>query len=162
MTVSIGGTDYDSYADVAFADTFLAADIRHATKWAAASADNKGRCLVGATRGLQRLGWKDGDPPGFDNVATKVQEATALYAAAILEKPKLAGQTSTGSNIKKVKAGPAEVEFFSQDDSQNLPVPADVWAVMVESELLSDAGTTVDIPIYTGGDQETHFTLDDD
>jgi DnaT-like ssDNA binding protein len=55
LDVTPGGPNADSYLSVADADAFAASDLgRQATKWAAASPDEKERALKRATRDLDR------------------------------------------------------------------------------------------------------------
>lgn len=131
--VTIGGNQYDVYADVAFADEYLAADaVRYATWAALTTAGDKERLLVSATRLLQRQTWKAGTPPDVADPPLVVKEATALLAADIALKPTVSDNGSTASNVKVVGAGSARVEFFSPVEGRALP-PA---AFALLSELL--------------------------
>jgi hypothetical protein len=118
--ITIAGNTYGSYASVAEADEYLAADLPRYAAWAALSADMKGRALVTATRYLLGLAWVGGIPD-LDTPPAAVVEATALFAADIAAKPALANDASTGSNVKRVKGGEAEVEFFRPTTGAALP-----------------------------------------
>lgn len=160
--VTINATDYDVYADVAYADAYLAADIARATAWAALSAgDTKKQALVSATRTLQRMtGWVDGMAPEIDSAITAVQDATSVLAADMAAKPKLSKSAGTSSNIKRTKAGSAEVEFFRQSDDTTLPIPEDAFNILLAAGLVT-APSAGDDPYYSGGDVETRFTYDE-
>lgn len=119
-TITISGNDYSSYASVAEADAYLAADVARYAAWAALDTDDKGRALVTASRYLYALDWVDG-PPSYDTPPSAVVEATALFAADIAAKPSLGNDASTGSNVKRVKGGEAEVEFFRPTAGAALP-----------------------------------------
>lgn len=118
--VTIGASDYSAFASVEQADEYLAADMTRYADWAALSADNKGRALVTASRYLAGLDWVDG-VPSYEAPPTALTEATALFAADIAVKPSLGNDASTGSNVKKVKGGEAEVEFFRPTLGAALP-----------------------------------------
>lgn len=133
-TVTIGTTDYPSFASLAYADNLLAADAVRATAWALRNDDAKGRGLVTATRILLGLGWC-GDPPTVDDAPDIVQQVTSMLAADGLSK------TSTFSNpsgalpqgVKIAKAGSASVEFFGAFETQFItttPIPADLWNML--------------------------------
>jgi hypothetical protein len=123
-TVDIGSETYDVYADVDFADIYLAADALRAALWASLTVTgDKERDLVSATRLLQRLRWKDG-VPDITAPPLVVQQAAALLAADIAAQPKLGDSGSTSSNIKAVGAGSARVEFFHPVAGSPLPSAA--------------------------------------
>lgn len=122
-TVTLNGVDYPVYADVAFADEYLAADVARAALWSALTADDKKRGLVTSTRLLQRQSWRAG-VPSLDDPLLVVQQAASLLAADIAVKPALGDSASTGSNVKAVGAGSAKVEFFRPTAGAVLPSAA--------------------------------------
>lgn len=133
VDVVIGAAVYDGYADQSTADAFLAADFARATAWAALTNDQKGQALVSATRRLDRLKWLgektsavqplqwprtgtvdcDGVAVPDSTVPIAIIHATILLAADITAKSSLEDDTSTATNIKRVRAGRVEIEFFS-------------------------------------------------
>lgn len=119
-TITISAVEYQSFASVAEADSYLAADMSRYAAWALLTADNKGRALITASRYLATLDWLDG-VPSYDTPPAVVVEATALFAADIAAKPSLGNDASTGSNVKRVKGGEAEVEFFRPTSGSALP-----------------------------------------
>lgn len=119
-TITINAVDYSSFASVAEADAYLAADVSRYAAWAALDADQKGRALVTASRYLAALDWVDG-VPSYDTPPSVLVEATSLFAADIAAKPALGNDASTGSNVKRVKGGEAEVEFFRPTAGAALP-----------------------------------------
>lgn len=147
MIVSIGGTDYDSFQTVAGADAYLAADISRATAWALLNDDTKGRALVSATRQLLGLPWCDATPDPTVDQAEPVPSVTAMLAADLAAKPKLFADASANSNIKRAKAGSAEIEFFSPVDGQP-PLPLSLWNTLLSAGLvclgLGDTDVTLD------------------
>lgn len=122
--VQINGNNYDVYADVAFADEYLAGDMVRDATWSALDAGVKPKALVSATRLLLRLDWRAGQPPAYDDVPLEVQQATAMLAADIALKPTLGDNAASGSNIKAVGAGSARVEFFAPVTGAVLPSAA--------------------------------------
>jgi hypothetical protein len=159
--LDIASETYEVYADVEFADIFLAADVRRAASWAALADDEdaKGRGLVSGTRALQRLvGWTDG-VPSITTPPLAVQQATAMLAADMLSDPDLGDTPGTASNIKRVRGGPAEVEFFRALEGR--PLPAGVWDLLASAGLLGSAADPGAGGAYVGGIRSrSHF--DDD
>lgn len=119
-TITINTVDYSSFASVAEADEYLAVDVSRYAAWAALDTDEKGRALITASRYLASLEWVDG-VPSYDTPPAAVVEATSLFAADIAAKPALGNDASTGSNVKRVKGGEAEVEFFRPTSGAALP-----------------------------------------
>lgn len=132
-SITIGAASYSSFASVAEADEYLAADVQRYAGWAALDADAKARALVTASRYLAALDWADG-VPSYDTPPAAVVEATALFAADIAAKPSLGSDASTGSNVKRVKGGSAEVEFFRPSAGAVLPA----WLLRLLGPLLGN------------------------
>lgn len=138
-TVTIGGTEYDSYRTVAQADEYLAADFT-ATAWRAETdEDAKARALVTATRLLDRQVWPgektDEDQDHVwprtgvsgvedDEEPQAVLDACCLLAKYIHEGSSVETSVSTASNVRRIKAGSVEQEyFFPQGNGTRLPLP---------------------------------------
>lgn len=144
MTISVltvGGNNYTAYAALAEADERLAADpVRKAT-WEALSADDKKIRLVAATRRLDHFSWAgekaggsvqelafprknmthpDGTAVPDNDVPKAVEIATILLAGSIAITAADADIGTSGSNEKRLKAGPAEIEFFRPVDGKAL------------------------------------------
>ncbi len=130
-TITINSTDYTAYASVSEADDYLAVDPTRSVAWNALSDDDKGRNLVAATRRLDLLKYSGekadpdqvnewprtgatcaGEPVTSTDVPTQIEQATSLIAGSIALTPTQANAGTSGSNIKIVRAGSAEVEFF--------------------------------------------------
>lgn len=154
-TVTIGGTDYDTYATVAEADEYLAADFT-ATAWRAETdEDQKSRALVTATRLLDRqtwpgekadefqpLAWPRTGVTGYDDyeVPQAVIDACCLLAKYIHEGSTLETSPTTANNTKRLKAGSAEIEyFFPLSNGTRLPLPV----MELLAGLLGAAGSSV-------------------
>lgn len=145
-TVTIGGNPYNVYGDETEADLFMAADIELAAGWTALTGDQKPQGLVSATRLIDRQDWLgaiavDGQPlewprtgltdkNGTEVVSASlpqfVENACIILAAMLAAKSTLQASASTGSNVKRVKAGPAEVEFFNSTLTSGAIFPARV------------------------------------
>ncbi len=108
-TVTIGGNDYTTIADVAAADLYLAASALYAASWAALTTDAKGQALVGSTRRFDRLNWIDDPAPITEQ---DVIDASIILAAQISIDASVSTGEGTGSNLKVAGAGSAKVEFF--------------------------------------------------
>lgn len=163
--VDVTGEEYGSYTTLDNADLYLAADAARAVVWATRTENEKGRGLVSATRTLQRLSWAAGSPPAIDVAPVAVQDATAMLAADILTSPELAGGASAGaSNVKRAKAGSAEVEFFRPVAGTILPL--DILSLL--GVLLGNSGgTSVSLFGIVGGNDfgsrfdDTDYTIVD-
>lgn len=112
-TVTISGSNFTTYADVAEADTYMLGSLSFAT-WNAASTDEKGRYLVSATRLLDNQAWL----PAYDTFAERevVQnivdasiEIAALFATG--DTSIYGAEVGTGQT-KRTKADVVEVEYF--------------------------------------------------
>lgn len=137
--VEIGFEPYDSFSTIEDADLFLAADVVRAPGWAAllGQDDAKGRGLVSATRMMLALPWcVDPVPAPTDLViAAEIVEVTAMLAADLLAKPQLFRDASGNSNVKSVKAGSAQVEFFAPVSGGPV-IPIDLWNRLVRAGLV--------------------------
>lgn len=118
--LTIGSGSYLSFAEIEEANEYLAADLSRASSWAALTGDTPAQALVTASRYLASLDWVNG-VPDYNSPPTAVVEATSLFAADIAAKPSLGNDASTSSNVKRVKGGEAEVEFFRPTAGAALP-----------------------------------------
>lgn len=137
-TVSIGANTYSVYAltanAVADANEYMAARLG-ASAWTSASSNEKKQSLVSAVRFIDRavnwsgvqsdivtpqpLQWPR-DGANCDGVSVTDGTVPDNFAAAefemaliLLNDATVQNDSGTGSNIKRVKAGSAEVEFFT-------------------------------------------------
>lgn len=135
--VDVGAEEYDSYADLDFADVFLGGDVLRAGPWALRNEDARGRGLASATRMMLQLPWPDA-PPSLNEPPPVVQEVTAMLAADLLAKPRLFSDASGDSNVKLAKAGSAQVEFF-RPVQNGPPMPKALWMMLVHAGLIGSA-----------------------
>jgi hypothetical protein len=158
--IDIGAGSYPAWADQDFADEYLAADISRAAAWALLGTDAKGRALVSAARLIARLNWLAGAAPDYESAPAPIAEANAVLAADLAADPGLSGSLGQESNIKRVKAGSAEVEFRPGGAGQSvLPLPSEAWALIAGTGLVSAPGGG-DEPFYSGGDFPSRFRPD--
>lgn len=138
-TVTIGAQDFEVYISVAEAETLLVPEIRLYPIWTAASADQKARGLVGATRWMNRQQYvgqatTDNEWPrtGVTDSLGKawpdspiplgIRLANASLAALLIEDNSASEKSSDGVKTKYVKAGSVEVEFFAEaQDGMKFP-----------------------------------------
>jgi hypothetical protein len=151
--VDIGSDTYQAFADLEFADLYLAADVARSAAWALKNDDAKGRGLVSATRTMLSLPWCAAVPDPADVQVSPIPEVTAMLAADLLAKPRLFADASGNSNVKSAKAGSAQVEFFSPVDG-GPPIPTALWTMLLNAGLVCLGSVTDssvnDGPIITG------------
>lgn len=159
-TITIETVDYISYASLVEANRLLNTDPTREAAWEALSDDQKGKNLVAATRRLDLLNWagqKTGGDATQDNawprtgvtypdgtavpdsiVPRAVENATILLAGSITLSAANANAGTAGSNIERVRAGSAEVQFFRPTIPG--PVLQDETAFQLVAPFLSGAG----------------------
>jgi len=176
-TITIGAVDYVANASVAEADAYLAVDATRAETWVALTADQKGAKLVQGTRRMNLLAWK-GEKTGGDTqvdawprtgvtyasgnsvstteVPQGVEDATILLAGSIALDAEVGDSGSSGTNVKRVKAGSAEVEFFRQQTGVPLQ---DETAYNLVKQFLAASGVAASAvgPYASGTDAESSF-----
>jgi len=134
----------NSYVTVAEANTYMAASFRGADFWAALTEEQKLRALITAFRIFETIRWvgqpteedqdaawprtgtltPDGRPLPSDVVPQEIKDAQIEFAFEIASNSTVETTTSTSSNIKRVQAGDAVVEFFAPGTGQVIPEPA--------------------------------------
>lgn len=135
-TITIGGTDYEAYGDVAGGDIYFAARLG-SSAWFNADTTEKARACVSATRWINRYAWqgsktssaqelefprtelfdKDGEEVDSDTIPQPVVDAQYELALVLIQEAArsdlaLAGTTNT-KRVKRVKAEGVEVEFMA-------------------------------------------------
>jgi len=142
--VTINSVNYEGFTTIALADAYLAADVVRAAPWTALTEDNKGRALISATRLLLAMPWCETAPDPTEAQEEPIPSVNAMLAADLAAKPKLFADASGDSNVKSVKAGSAQVEFFSPVDG-GPPLPLALWNLLLAADLvcLGGAGGSV-------------------
>lgn len=141
--VTLGGTDYLVYADIAMADLFLEADATAVgTAWRAQTDENvKARALVTATRLIDAQRWPgtktdelqdlefprdsmNSDCATDGVIPQKIIDAAALLAGYIEAGVDVVGSPSTQNEIKRQAAGSVSIEYFRPTDPiSRFPLP---------------------------------------
>jgi len=171
-TVTIDGNSYEVYDSYDNVNTYLVA-AAHATNWRAVSAYDRRLAMVTATRVLDRQPWQGAKTSDAQPIAWPRTGVTDKFGAAVdsgtipqtildgfaelcelqLADVKLQGKTGTVGNVRRVKAGPAEVEFFdSRFDSTRFPQAVHELV----GQFLSSAATELGITV-TGTSVESSF-----
>jgi len=131
-TVTIDGNNYDVYVTVADCTEYLAGDVLLSDDWS--TAVNPEQALVSATRLIDRQTWqgdrtdvpptqplewprtgvtdKYGNAVDSASVPQSIIDACCILAGLLVQDSTLFEQQDTGSNIRKLKAGSAEIENF--------------------------------------------------
>ena len=138
-SITIGSKNYQAYSSLAYANEYLAADFSAVAWRAEADEDAKKRAIVSAARLLDRQIWpgtkEDEDQleawprvgvNGVEDgeIPQAVIDANALLAKFIHEGSTVETSSTTASNVKRIKAGSVEQEyFFPSATSTRLPLP---------------------------------------
>ena len=145
-TVTIAGSDFTTYASVAEADAYLLANIDFAT-WDANADDAKGRFLVSATRLLDSQNWL----PAYDTFAERNAETNIVFAGNEIANylsnggTEILGLEEKEADVKRLKAGSAEIENFRDNSTASLGRYTTIWPPAVFALLkgfLAGAGST--------------------
>lgn len=176
-TITIETVGYVSYASLAEADALLNVDPVRETTWEVLSDDEKGKRLVNATRRLDLLTWQgtktgaedvqlnqwprtglvypDGVAVSTVEVPQEVEDATILLAGSIAITAAAADAGTSGTNVKSVKAGSAQVQFFRQQAGKPLQ---DETAFKLVLQWLEASTTSASLgPLATGADEDSTF-----
>lgn len=136
VTLTLGANDYEAFSSVEDADQYLAGDVQRAAGWALRDDAAKKRGLISATRMLLTLPWVLAVPDPAVVQDAPLPEITAQLAADLLTSPKLFSDASGQSNIKSVKAGSAQVDFFSPVRG-GPPIPLALWRRLLAAGLVT-------------------------
>lgn len=174
-TVTVGGNEYDVYAEVATADDYLEAEFSDAaTRWRDATltdADAKARALVSATRLLDRQMWagsKTSDDQELawprtgtgisdvdeDVVPQDIINASILIAADINNGVDISGSSSTDERIRSQTAGSVSISYF-RDNSGGTRFPTAIQELL--SKYLGGAGSGLTGVYASGTDRDSDF-----
>ena len=166
MALTVGT---NSYVEVVDATAYFNDSLRKAD-WAGLSTPTKSAALIEATRYLDRLDWKgektssaqalefprDGD----STVPDAIKEATYEVGLRLALDPTLIDNINnqTGSNIKRVKAGDVETEFFGTSANLDGGKQLFDWVhALVKDLLAGQSGGIVGGAIATGTDCESEI-----
>ena len=106
---------------------------------------------------LPRTGLVDCDGRALDSTTypTIVKEAQFLLAYMMSQDVDLEDSTGSGTNVKRVKAGSAEVEFF-RPEGDNMRFPVQVWE-LISCLLASSSAAAALLGGFRGGAGDTSF-----
>jgi hypothetical protein len=163
-SVTIGTANYAIYGSATDATTYLAARI-DAAAWGTSTDTVKAQALVSATRLLQRYGAARGlvrDPAATLDAILDAELVSATYELAFLvsQDTTIIDTTTTTTNMRKVKAGSAEVEYFRPVRGGRFPASVQV---LVNAWLTANGAGANDLSTGTveGADNESSLTPED-
>ena len=164
----------NSYIDLTDAETYFLHKI-HAADWDAATDPTKTDALVSATAMLDRQQWigaqtapkpgqaldwprtgvtdEEGTAVASDAVPQFMKDATCELALALIQDLTVQSNADTGSNIKALKAGSAEIHYFKGTDGSRFPT---IIHEIIGHYLLNSAAYTS--PYYGATEAETGLT----
>ncbi len=161
-SLAIQGNNYPIYGTAARATEYFNASLSGSTYTGAPLSDQQ-RSLVTARRLIDRQNFL-GTTTAVDQftafprdeetlVPLKVEFAQYELALVLLESPDVFNQSSTGSNERRLRAGPVEIEFFSSTLSSNrIGGGAGIFPPQVLDLLRSFLASTASISIpFAGG-----------
>ena len=176
----IGKDHYTAYAALEEANRILAVDPQRKSAWAAAADEDKTIYLIAATERLDVLRWRGertggskqenawpriglkypgGDDVPDDEIPGRIERATALLAGSIARSPKQADAGQSARTVRRVRAGPAEVEFAGRAETR-LPIQDETVFELVRDWL--ESGGAVAVGAAYGTDQQSATVEDYD
>jgi hypothetical protein len=178
-TVTISGINYDVYGTSAGLKSYMAAHM-NSSAYDSASSTNRKKAHVSATRWLDRANWqgqkydlatpqalefprtgltdKDGQEVAEDTVPTAVENACYELVLYLLDDETATQSLDQGSNVKRVQAGSAQVEFFKGTAGKYPRFPTEAHE-LIRYFLEGASGLTA--PYAPGVDIESQFDSDD-
>ncbi len=175
MIPASGGTEFNVYGTQAAATIYFTGSP-NAAVWNALDADAQARLMVQATRLFERLLWdgskvaedqvlafprtgltdRNGMPLPTDAVPTIVEEAAYELALILNSSTDVLNKPTTGTNVKRLKAGSVEIENFRPTDTTSTRLPQ----IVHEMVGLWLRGSDGDRGYYYGAD-ESRYTAPD-
>lgn len=156
LDATVGGANANSFTTVAEADAYHN-NLLYASAWTSATVDDKARALITATRlivdainidgwlgypvdTVQRLPYprsgvytRRGNNLILTNeIPQDLKDATAEYGRRLLEQGQLPDEPleSAAADLKRLKAGPVELEFFGNSAGSVTDLPDPVYAMI--------------------------------
>jgi hypothetical protein len=182
--VTISGTVYDVYGDETGLKTYMAGKLGSVNYDAATAADRK-KALVSATRWIDREKWSGvltdaitPQPLAFprtgltdceenavdeNTVPPEVIDACYELVEILLGDATATSKSNQSSNVKKVGAGTAQVQFFRAGNPDGSGLTAGIFPTEAQKLLRCYLPGTTGIagPLVSGTDQESSFCEDD-
>jgi len=147
----------NSYVIVADADIYFS-DSLNVDVWLLTDPAEKSKSLVTASRQISLYVKEDCKLPFTPPLTNaNLAAATQELALAFLTDAKLIVAGNVGKNVKRAKAGSAEVEFFSPNDGNSSATrfPPNVMKLLIEAGCID--GSNLTGVIATGTDAESGF-----
>lgn len=175
-TITVDSNNYEVYGDLAAATLYIAGLMTAgAVAWRAKTTNEKSRALLNArllldqqawegakTSGAQTLQWPrtgadyaDGTPVGTSVIPTEIDQAEYELACFLSADPSVYSADSTGTNVKRLKAGPLEVENFVPTIRTGSILPRNVMNLVGQFLLSSDGPRA---GVVSGSDSDSDFT----
>ena len=154
MALTVGT---NSYTDLTFANAYFADSLRN-TEWSALTDAVKEQALVTASRRISLSVIDSCQLPLTPPIDETLQTATSEFALAMAIDATVQTQPNTSSNIQRLRAGPAEIEFFRPESGTEFPFL--VQRLLADSGCLESVSVNIGIGKVTGvvGDNsETQF-----
>lgn len=143
----------NSYTDIAGANLYFRDNLQNTT-WTVLTSTVKSQALVTASTQISLFVKQDCKLPIVGVVPTSLINATAELALSMATTASVITQANTGSNVKRVQAGSAEVEFFRPQ--RGLRFPSLVLNYLKDGDCID--GATVTGAIATGASEQSTFT----
>lgn len=148
----------NSYATLAEGNTYF--DNRFAASvWFLMNDDQLTRALITASTQISQLVSTDNKLPITLPINQALKNATSELAFAMVVDAKVVSQSSTGKNIKRAKAGSAEVEFFRPTLGTGLSsrFPSLVMGILKEAGLIATSSDPIGGAFASGTDVTSQF-----
>jgi hypothetical protein len=169
-TITIDGTEFEVYADIDDADTYMKGAF-HGQTWLELDEALKAQALVTATRILDRQEWRGekadpeqylqwprsgvsigGEPLSDDTFPVGIRYGTIELALILTQGTDVQNEQNTAQKIQSLRAGSVALSFFREAEGEPLRFPLIVHE-LISKYLLS--GAVVLTGIATGVDGKT-------
>ena len=120
-TITIGSDTFDSYSTVAALASYAAGSLVHGDTYDAATATQRSRAMVEATRCLVAMSWLDTDDADVDAADALVVQAAQELALYGLADAAVFTRATSSDKVKRVDAKGVGVEFFAPTSVGRFP-----------------------------------------
>lgn len=120
-TITIGADTFDSYSTVAGLASYAAGSLVHGDAYDAATATQRARAMIEATRCLVAMSWLDADDADVGAADALVIQAAQELALYGLADAAVFTRASSSEKVKRVDAKGVGVEFFSPTSVGRFP-----------------------------------------
>ena len=146
----------NSYVSKANAETYFGNRLNNAA-WLALSAQDQFRALITASLQISRSVVTASKLPVTTPADTTLQDATCELALSMAADLNVITNATTSTNIKSVKAGSAEVEFFKSGSGSNTGTrfPVIVMDLLQSGSYIE--GARISVPVVSGAGCASEF-----